>query len=116
MSINEKQRKFIIAGVVVVILMGLFPPWTYTFKYKTAYSNEPAGYGFILAPPEKKNKAMTHGIELDMKRLSVQLVIALLATGLGVFLTATTKALISLISLYQSVFNKWFVQTRPPLE
>ncbi len=91
MSINEKQKKIIIAGVVVIILMGVFPPWTYTFKYKTAYSNEPAGYGFIIVPPEKKNKGMTYGIELDITRLSIQWVIALLSTGLGVFLTGTAK-------------------------
>lgn len=91
MNINEKQKKIIIIGVAVVILMGLFPPWTYTFKYKTAYSNEPAGYGFILAPPKKKTQAMAHGIELDIARLSVQWIIVLMATGLGVFLTPGTR-------------------------
>ncbi len=77
--------------VVVAILMGLFPPWTYTFKAKTAYSKEPAGYGFILAPPKKKSQGGAHGIELDVTRLSVQWIIVLMATGLGVFLTSATK-------------------------
>lgn len=91
MDLNEKQKKLIVIGVAVIILMGLFPPWTYTFKYKTAYSNEPAGYGFILSPPKKKSKALAHGIELDITRLSVQWIIVLMATGLGVFLTSKPK-------------------------
>ena len=31
--LNAKQRKILIIGVFVIILMGVFPPWTYTFKY-----------------------------------------------------------------------------------
>lgn len=91
MNINEKQKKLIIIGVVVIILMGIFPPWTYTFKYKTANSSEPAGYGFILSPPAKKSKALPHGIELDVTRLCVQWLIVSFATGLGVFLTSEPK-------------------------
>ena len=91
MSINEKQKKLIVAGIVVVIFMGLFPPWTYTFKAKTVENKEPTGYGFILAPPEKKSQNVACGIELDITRLSVQWIITLLATGLGVFLATTTK-------------------------
>jgi len=91
MNINKKQKKFVVIGVAVIILMGLFPPWTYTYNYKTAYSKQPAGYGFILEPPKKKKQAMTYGIELDVTRLSVQWIIVLMATGLGVFFTATTK-------------------------
>ena len=91
MSINGKQRKLIIVGIVVVVLMGLFPPWAYTYSYNTKYSKEPAGYGFILDPPMKKRFSPAHGIELDITRLSVQWIITLLATGLGVFLATTTK-------------------------
>ena len=94
MLINEKQKKLIIIGVVVIIFMGLFPPWTYTFKgglRGTAYSREPAGYGFILDPPEKQSNQVFYGIELDTTRLFVQFVTVLLATALGVFLTATIK-------------------------
>ena len=91
MNINEKQKKLVIVGVAVIILMGLFPPWTYTFHLATAYSKKPAGYSFILAPPKRKASHLAHGIELDVTRLSVQWIIVLMATGLGVFLTSTTK-------------------------
>ena len=91
MSMNEKQKKLIVVGVAIIILMGLFPPWKYTFNYKTAFSEEPAGYGFLLSPPKKKEESVTHGIELDMTRLCVQWIIVSLAAGLGVFLASTKE-------------------------
>lgn len=93
MQINEKQKKIIVIGVVVIILMAIFPPWTHTYRYKTAYSNEPAGYRFIFYPPDKKSKvnSMAHGIELDITRLCVQWIIFSMVTGLGVFLSSKPK-------------------------
>ncbi len=88
MSINEKQRQIIIAGLVVATLMGLFPPWTATFKAKNIYSEKPAEYGLIFAPPAKGEKSFAHGLYLDITRLSIQWVVVLLVTGLGVILTA----------------------------
>jgi len=91
MLINGKQKKFIAIGIAIMILMGIFPPWKYTFSYKTVNSNEPAGYGFILLPPAKKSDALPYGIELDTARLFVQWIIVTFSTGLGVFLAAKPK-------------------------
>lgn len=90
MYINAKQKKIIATGVVAAILMCLIPPWKHTFKRSSIYSEEPAGYYFILDPPERKSN-LAFGLKLDLTRLSIQWVMILLGTGLGVFLTATTK-------------------------
>ena len=89
MSINPIQKKIIMVGIGIIILMGLFPPWTNTFHYKTAYSKKPAGYAFILTPPKKRAQSIAYGIELDVTRLIVQWMIIFMATGLVVMLTAT---------------------------
>lgn len=91
MKLNAQQRILVVVGVSVMILMGLFPPWTHTFKYKSVDSREPAGYSFILTPPEKKQQSIPFGIELDVTRLSVQWIIVILATGLGVMLISVKK-------------------------
>ena len=80
MNINKKQKTIVTIGVAVVILMGLFPPWTYTFSHNPSISKEPAVYGFILEPPKKKKNSVSFGLELDITRLSVQWIIVLMAT------------------------------------
>jgi len=84
MELNVKQRKILIIGVVLIIVMGLFPPWTYTYKYRTTYSESPAGYGFIATPP--RGDGQSQGVKLDISRLILQGIIILIAVGLGVYL------------------------------
>ncbi len=65
-------------GIVVIILMGLFPPWTSTeFPF--------FDYAFIAIPPD------FGGIVLDIPRLVLQWIVVLLATGLGVFLSGKSN-------------------------
>jgi hypothetical protein len=91
MSINEKQKILIIIGTVIAILMCLFPPWKYILHGgpNDMYSGTFAGYSFLFHPP--MNGYHYDGVELNIKRLSVQLLIILLTTALGVFIVATTK-------------------------
>jgi len=91
MSINQMQKKLIVIGIALFILMSLFPPWTYTYKYESIYSEEPTGYGFIFSPPNKKLPYAVHGIKIDMSRLFIQWVIVLAATGIGIYLTSTKE-------------------------
>ena len=80
---NAKRRKLIIAALAAIVLMGVFPPWTYTFTYQFAASSRPAGYSFILTPPPREQDTPVYGIVLDVPRLLVQWSIVLGAVGLG---------------------------------
>jgi hypothetical protein len=90
---NKMQKRIVIAGALIVILMGLIPPWTYTYSHSTP---NPAGYALIIAPPSPGARVegasfRADGVELDFKRLLVQWVITGIATGIG-FALAHTKS------------------------
>ena len=87
---NKMQKRIIVAGALVIILMGLIPPWTYTFNYKSVQRTKPAGYALIIAPPPPEKLHMAAGVELDFIRLLVQWVITGIAMGVG-FALAHTK-------------------------
>jgi len=91
--LSPTQRGIILAGITVIVLMGLFPPWTYTFKSPRTYSEEPAGYGFIASPPSIRAddhgyRQRWHGIKIDLSRLLVQWAVTIAAAGFGVLLAA----------------------------
>ena len=90
MDINQRQKKFIIVGAMVVIVMGFFPPWTTTHKSETYASRSPDQYSFIFNPPQSW-PALGFGVELDISRLTIQWIIVLVATGLAVFLTSSNR-------------------------
>jgi hypothetical protein len=82
----------LIVGVLVIILMGLFPPWT----MPGSRGNSPLGYAFIGAPPDKVMGVDGYmypirALHLDISRLCVQWIVVIFATGLGVFLSAKWK-------------------------
>lgn len=70
MTLTSTHRAVILAGIAVVILSGLFPPWTYTFKTSLVNREEPAGYRFIATPPSGRSNL--EGVKLDMTRLVLQ--------------------------------------------
>lgn len=79
------RRLIISATVVTVIGMCLYPPWlrTRNFVSGTVTANSftkiplPSQYAFLLTPPEKQNITAS----IDIRRLSVQCAIVLLAGG-----------------------------------
>ena len=91
MGLNKNQRIIITISIAVIVLMGLFPPWTYTFKSTMTYSEEPAGYSFIASAPERRQALKTHGVKLDILRLLVQWVVVFAALSAGVLITARRK-------------------------
>lgn len=91
MQLNKSQRIISLAGITVIVLMGLFPPWTYTYKYEATYSERPAGYSFIAAPLSPRISSLSAGIKLDLSRLLIQWAITIAALGFGVLLTSTQK-------------------------
>jgi len=78
---NEKRRKLVIVALSAVVLMGMFPPWTYAFTNQYADSKRPAGYSFILTPPPPRIDVPVHGVVLDVSRLFVQWSIVLGIAG-----------------------------------
>lgn len=91
MDINKNQRLIIIIGMAIIVFMGLFPPWTYTFKVQSIYSEKPAGYSFIASPPAKNSNDQRQGIKIDMSRLLIQWVVVIAASGCGVLLATKRK-------------------------
>jgi hypothetical protein len=70
---NEKQKKILKIGVIVFLLIGIYPPWTETY-YSNKYESEtPKGYSFIFSPP---HAYLPFGIKIDITRLIIQWLIA----------------------------------------
>jgi len=88
---NKMQKRIVVVGSLAVILMGLIPPWSYTFNYKSVQRTKPAGYALIIAPPSPERKHVAAGVELDIKRLFVQWVVVSIAIGLGFAITNRTN-------------------------
>lgn len=82
---NAKQLKMFQIGLLVAVLMGIFPPWVDNFSIDlngtNMHSQGSAGYGFILNPP---TAAAWHTISLDFGRLCIQWLVVGLAVGAGV--------------------------------
>jgi hypothetical protein len=38
---NKMQKRIFVAGALVIILMGLIPPWSYTFNYNQLIEQNP---------------------------------------------------------------------------
>jgi hypothetical protein len=88
LKFNPKQKKILIVGIVIVLLIGVVPPWKHTFKSSSTYSEVPAGYSFITSPPPRRSKSFSHGIKIDISRLVIQWIVTIAATTAGVMLTA----------------------------
>lgn len=87
MNLNDKQQKIVIVGVVLFVLMGLIPPWTYTLEAQTIHRVRPAGYALIISPPDPEENAAAFGVKIDISRLIIQWLVLAAATGLGAFIT-----------------------------
>lgn len=86
---NAKQRKLLQVGIVVAVLMGVFPPWMDSFSYEQLHSQGAGGYAFIFDPPKAE---ILHTVSIDLSRLVVQWVVVALAVGGGIlFLREPTK-------------------------
>ena len=104
---NSKQKICLLAGIAVVVAMGLFPPWVVESKElyagKPKYTLKPGPYSWIGSPPviREERQAYYYAGEkrmhnltvtprfVDLYRLSVQYFIAAAVTaGLIVILSS----------------------------
>jgi len=81
--LESKRKLIVLIGLLVIAAMCAFPPWVYTVKTVTVYSQTPAGYHFIGSPPAAAGTTLMHGVRLDGVRLGFQClgVVALAAFG-----------------------------------
>src|SRR6266571_3970404 len=88
---NRKQRVAIVLGLVLLALLGLFPPWTDSLTAPMGYHQElPSGYRFLFSPPRPFDDR--HSITLDLKRLAVSWTVVLLLTGVIVVLLHSSSS------------------------
>lgn len=84
-GVHDERKKVLAGGLVLVVLIGLFPPWEYTFN--SAFrgvpiaSCRPAGYAPIFLPPEPAGQPPLDGVRLDLRRLFVQWALIASITG-----------------------------------
>jgi hypothetical protein len=77
---DKKEKIVILVAIAIIIVMGLFPPWTYTCKVGGFYSEKPMGYQFIFWPPTPEGDNPRYGIYLDFKRLFLQWFLVAIST------------------------------------
>lgn len=64
--LNENQKLCLWLGILVIVAMGLYPPWKFI-------TETPTSFGFLYAPPPGQ-------VKLDYMRLSVEWVMAAVVT------------------------------------
>jgi hypothetical protein len=80
----DAQRKIISMALILIILMGVFPPWKQSFKTDQWQHEKPTGYGFIFHPPNPTESA--YSLSLDFSRLFLQWGVVILVAGLFCFI------------------------------
>jgi hypothetical protein len=73
---NRIQKNILVIGIIVIVLMGIYPPWTFTgYILSTGLATpENAGdYALITKPPGN--------CKIDLGRLGVQWAVVAIATG-----------------------------------
>lgn len=79
----DNKKKFLIFCVIIIIFMGIFPPWKYTFHGGGFISEKSAGYFLITNPPEPEHTHASRGVKIDTTRLFIQCGIVFLVFGTG---------------------------------
>ncbi len=93
MRINQKQKYVIIGGLLLIVVMVLFPPWYVTARLDSgiAYLSEHATYCFILGAPPQVDQLIDYRIDTTKLWLQGLVVVALTAVGLIVFSKETER-------------------------
>lgn len=124
---NNKQKLVLLIGVLLLVLMGLIPPWKYTYDFKDYHSVSSAGYHLIMRPPAPRELVVTlvgpyaqyNGVSIDLTILLLQLgIVILVALGMVfVFQDAKAPSVDSdeQSSFFEIVTDGRFVQTTPGL-
>ena len=82
---NKKQKYIVLLGFFIFALMGLFPPWYFSFEGSVVV-HRPGPYAFIFSPPTYKPYGVEGAPRIDTFRLLVQWgVVVTVCSGLFFF-------------------------------
>ncbi len=64
---NVAQKAVIMLGIVVILLLGLYPPWVHVFSLDKGKSQQERAsiYGLIFKPPEEPSGPMRQKFLVD---------------------------------------------------
>lgn len=94
------SRKILVAGALLFLLSGLFPPWVYTYDRNGdagGHTQKPAGYKFIFSPPSPETHPqysglnIFFGVRVDFSRLLIQWSTIGGLVGFCLFLSSNSK-------------------------
>lgn len=109
---NLKQRTAICVGVILVVVLGVYPPWNQTLSARDAGLSvnivRPGRYAWLWSPPEPSGQYW--GVGLDLGRLLVGWVTVILTTG-GLVFALRSKSSENRSVLISSAFRNPFLWT-----
>ena len=72
LRMNRRQTRAFVAGIGVMLLIGLYPPWNHVYVNELgARRTVPAGHGGLSAPPVSLTNYNLYGTHIDLIRLFV---------------------------------------------
>jgi len=78
MKINRHQRTALYAGLIIIVIIGLFPPWTAVHKNGLSPVNSPLGYRPLFLP---ESLPPDWECDLNIAALLFSWLIAVILTG-----------------------------------
>ena len=81
---NKNQRKCLWAGIIIIGVMGVFPPFTFKSGYYLKYSP-------IFTLPKVHDAEYEYSGKIDFTRLSLQCGLVALLTGCSIFMLKDQK-------------------------
>ncbi|MHB9131402.1 MAG: hypothetical protein ACYDBB_09970 [Armatimonadota bacterium] len=124
---NKKQKIALLIGVVLLVLIGLLPPWKYTYDLMKRHSEKPAGFALIFQPPQAMGPAAQgegafreyHGVHVDLTLWLVEFGVLAVAVLALFFILQDIKPQQAdsdeQSSFFEIVTDGRFVQTTPGL-
>jgi hypothetical protein len=82
MTLQPKQIKCLLFTALLLLLMGVFPPWIESLHHRYGVTDWPAGYAPIFRPPAPSDPIPLAGVRLDVPRLVLQWVITCIGSGI----------------------------------
>lgn len=117
---NPIQKELLVYGVIVMVAMLAFPPWTRNTQHVSTApdlsavqteTQESAGYSWLFEPPKANNQpgygyGNYESVQIDFSRLFVQWLAAAFVTGAGLlYFKGSDK---------KSLQEWWSTLKRPP--
>jgi hypothetical protein len=99
--INTKQKNILSLALLAIIAMGIYPPWTMSATTQgfqgspSTATTTASGYHLIFSPPKSgkswNDRRITYTYNIDITRLSIQLMMVLSAAGIALVLQDDQK-------------------------